>query len=129
MNCTKTKNYYTIAITARNKKIIKGRNSIEINETSNLESFLLIQTFKITKQQRNYNILKKVVLNKKTEVESLVKNKTYFNHRSLMNDYFKRQNISIATKVFFFNSQDKYIRRCLQRHSWLVTLLTNKFLI
>ncbi|CAD8123274.1 unnamed protein product [Paramecium sonneborni] len=58
---------------------------------------------------------------KKQNVESLVKNKTYFNHRSLMNDYLKRQNISIATKVFCFNSQDEYIRRCLQRHGWLET--------
>ncbi|CAD8173431.1 unnamed protein product [Paramecium pentaurelia] len=58
---------------------------------------------------------------KKPNVETLVKNKTYFNHRSLMNDYLKRQNISIATKVFCFNSQDEYIRRCLQRHGWLET--------
>ncbi|CAK66090.1 unnamed protein product (macronuclear) [Paramecium tetraurelia] len=58
---------------------------------------------------------------KKQTIEPLVKNKTYFNHRTLMNDYLKRQNISIATKVFCFNSQDEYVRRCLQRHGWLET--------
>jgi tubulin monoglycylase TTLL3/8 len=44
-----------------------------------------------------------------------------------MNDYLKRQNVSIATKVFCFNSQDEYIRRCLAKHGWIETSCNSQF--
>ncbi|CAD8203666.1 unnamed protein product [Paramecium pentaurelia] len=72
-----------------------------------------IETIISQEQQRLQSQTKKQI------VEPLVKNTAYFSNRSLMNDYLKRQNITLATKMFCFNSQDEYVRRCLQRHGWL----------